>query len=429
MDFLERSAQRRATRLPQTVVGAKNCAAIDSSLAKTRSTLSASSRPDIRLDMNRWVPLLQPRRSLDLLTLGKRPAHVFNKRSDAQASSSVLCGFPPISNSPPERLNSCDGQIPQLSWQRCMATAVARSGRVRLSNGIVFMGDIHFTRPPLERDSTDSLSGPQALLNTNDASDSADRAAVPLWKRGLDICCLLIAVPSLLPLMAMVAVLIKLTSKGPVLFRQERVGLFGRKFTLFKFRTMIVGADTTAHEQYVAGLIGSNRPMIKMDGSDKRLIPVGRLLRAAGLDELPQFINVAKGEMSLVGPRPSLPGEYQRFSPWQRARCNTLPGLTGLWQVSGKNRTTFDEMIEYDLQYVRTQSLWLDLKIMLKTIPAVLMEVKDAQSLPATPVALTSASRSASTSHQDMIHPAAATAPSFETQAIETSMPVRRAWE
>jgi lipopolysaccharide/colanic/teichoic acid biosynthesis glycosyltransferase len=211
------------------------------------------------------------------------------------------------------------------------------------------------------------------------AYPETDRDAVPVWKRALDLSCLLIVVPSLLPLMAIVAVLIKCSSKGPVLFRQERVGLFGRRFTLFKFRTMIQGADTSGHERYVATLIDSNGPMTKLDAGDKRLIPIGRLLRAAGLDELPQLINVAKGEMSLVGPRPCLPGEYKRFQPWQRERFHTLPGLTGLWQVSGKNRTTFNEMIEWDIEYKRTKSLWLDLKIMLKTIPAVMAQVKDAR--------------------------------------------------
>ena len=109
----------------------------------------------------------------------------------------------------------------------------------------------------------------------------------------------------------------------------------------------------------------------------RELIPFGRLLRAAGLDELPQLINVLRGEMSLVGPRPCLPGEYDRYLPWQRERFRTLPGLTGLWQVSGKNRTTFNEMIDFDIQYVRMQSAWLDLKIMLKTIPVVMDEVKN----------------------------------------------------
>jgi lipopolysaccharide/colanic/teichoic acid biosynthesis glycosyltransferase len=211
------------------------------------------------------------------------------------------------------------------------------------------------------------------------ASPEKHRAAVPVWKRMLDLSCLLIVVPSVLPLMVMIAILIKSSSKGPVLFRQERVGLFGRRFTLFKFRTMTIGADRTVHEQYVANMIEANAPMTKLDAVDKRLIPVGRLLRAASLDELPQLINVAKGEMSLVGPRPCLPSEYFRFLPWQKERFHTLPGLTGLWQVSGKNRTTFNEMIEMDIKYKRTKSLWLDLKIMLMTIPVVMVEVKDAR--------------------------------------------------
>jgi lipopolysaccharide/colanic/teichoic acid biosynthesis glycosyltransferase len=204
---------------------------------------------------------------------------------------------------------------------------------------------------------------------------------IPRWKRILDVSCILIALPSLLPLVLMIAALIKLTSKGPILFKQERVGFLGRRFTVFKFRTMIVGADTAAHEQHVTSLIQGNGPMTKLDArGDKRLIPVGPLLRAAGLDELPQLINVLRGEMSIVGPRPCLPSEYAQHLPWQMERFNALPGLTGLWQVSGKNRLTFNEMIHCDIRYARMQSLWLDLKIMLKTIPAVMGEVRDAQS-------------------------------------------------
>jgi lipopolysaccharide/colanic/teichoic acid biosynthesis glycosyltransferase len=123
-----------------------------------------------------------------------------------------------------------------------------------------------------------------------------------------------------------------------------------------------------------------NQPMTKLDRhGDKRLIPVGRLLRALGVDELPQLINVLRGEMSIVGPRPCLPGEYSKYLPAQKERLHALPGLTGLWQVSGKNRLTFNEMIDCDITYVRTQSLWLDLTIMLKTIPALAAEVRDIQ--------------------------------------------------
>ena len=200
---------------------------------------------------------------------------------------------------------------------------------------------------------------------------------VQRWKRLLDICCLVIALPILLPIMSLIAIVIKVGSKGPVLFRQERVGFFGRRFTIFKFRTMSHGADTAIHEAHVAGLIENKGPMIKLDAhGDSRLIPFGRMLRAAGLDELPQLINVLQGEMSIVGPRPCLPSEYERYLPWQRERFRALPGLTGLWQVSGKNRTTFDQMIELDIQYARMQSLRFDLKIILKTIPAVMLEVK-----------------------------------------------------
>jgi exopolysaccharide production protein ExoY len=210
---------------------------------------------------------------------------------------------------------------------------------------------------------------------------AADFAGVPLWKRVLDICCVLFAGATLLPMLLLIAIAIKLGSKGPVLFKQERVGLFGKSFIIFKFRTMIPGADTAVHETHAATLIESNTPMTKLDAhGDPRVMPFGRLLRVAGLDELPQLINVLRGEMSFVGPRPCLPSEYNKYLPWQRERFLTQPGLTGLWQVSGKNRTTFSEMIDLDIQYVRERSLWLDLKIILKTIPAVMAEVRDMQS-------------------------------------------------
>ncbi|MCI0599289.1 MAG: sugar transferase [Beijerinckiaceae bacterium] len=217
------------------------------------------------------------------------------------------------------------------------------------------------------------------------AASAADFVRVPLWKRVLDICFSLIAIPSLLPLMLMIAIAIKAGSKGPVVFKQERIGFLGRRFIIFKFRTMLAGADTSVHEKHAASLIDNDRPMTKLDAyGDARLIPFGQMLRAAGLDELPQLINVLRGEMSFVGPRPCVPSEYNRYLPWQRERFRTLPGLTGLWQVSGKNRTTFKEMIDLDIQYVRERSLWLDLKIILKTIPALMVQVRLTQR-PVTP--------------------------------------------
>ena len=232
------------------------------------------------------------------------------------------------------------------------------------------------------------LLTPTKLIAHLEPTPAADFVGVPLWKRVLDICCVLFAGATLLPILLLIAIAIKLGSKGPVLFKQERVGLFGKKFIIFKFRTMIPGADTAVHETHAATLIESNTPMTKLDAhGDPRVTPFGRLLRVAGLDELPQLINVLRGEMSFVGPRPCLPSEYNKYLPWQTERFLTRPGLTGLWQVSGKNRTTFNEMIDLDIQYVRERSLWLDLKIILKTIPAVMAEVRDMQSLrrPTTP--------------------------------------------
>ena len=206
------------------------------------------------------------------------------------------------------------------------------------------------------------------------------KARFPLWKRLLDTGCIFIAMPLLGPAFLVIALVIKLSSKGPVLFKQQRIGLFGKRFIMWKFRTMMPGADTSVHDAHIADLIEGNKVLTKLDAhGDSRLIPMGRLLRALGLDELPQIFNVIRGEMSLVGPRPCLPSEYTRFRPWQRERFLSVPGLTGLWQVSGKNRTTFNEMVELDIKYVRTQSLLLDFEILIKTIPVLIGELKGKQ--------------------------------------------------
>ena len=201
---------------------------------------------------------------------------------------------------------------------------------------------------------------------------------MPRWKRVLDVTLVLLALPLLLPLMIGIAVIIWIVSDGPILFRQERVGLRGARFMCFKFRTMIPGNNMAVHRGHLDNLIGSDQPMVKMDlKGDPRIIPLGVPLRATGLDELPQIINVLRGEMSLVGPRPCVAYEYEKYLPWQKERFNALPGLTGLWQVSGKNRTTFDEMIHLDIDYTRRQSLWFDLKIIFKTIPALIVQMRD----------------------------------------------------
>jgi exopolysaccharide production protein ExoY len=200
--------------------------------------------------------------------------------------------------------------------------------------------------------------------------------AKPQWKRTLDIALIIMALPLLLPMMMLIGLLIRIVSAGPVLFKQERIGYLGDRFLCYKFRTMFVDADSTVHRGHLNQLMNSDAPMRKMDlHGDPRIIPFGRLLRASGLDELPQLINIFRGEMSLVGPRPCVSYEYEKYLPWQRERFNTVPGLTGLWQVSGKNRTTFTEMIQLDIRYARTKTIWLDLKIILKTIPALLVQM------------------------------------------------------
>ena len=201
----------------------------------------------------------------------------------------------------------------------------------------------------------------------------------PRWKRVMDISFILMATPVTVPLGLIVAAYIKMVSKGPVFFKQQRVGYRGTTFLCYKFRSMRLNAETTTHQNHTAELIQkSDVPMVKMDSKgDKRLIPLARLLRASGLDEIPQLINVWKGEMSLVGPRPCTSYEYDQYLPWQKERFNVVPGLTGLWQVSGKNQTTFNEMIRLDIRYGKTQSPSLDLKIILKTLPALLEQVTD----------------------------------------------------
>lgn len=200
-------------------------------------------------------------------------------------------------------------------------------------------------------------------------------------KRLIDVAGSGLTLMALGPLFALIACAVKLTSKGPVFFRQVRVGRGGRRFECLKFRSMHVSCDPAIHKDYVRRLIsGSRRPdptLANSDGlykikNDPRVTWVGRILRKTSLDELPQFWNVLKGEMSLVGPRPAIPYEIECYDIWHRRRVlGVKPGITGLWQVSGRSRTTFDEMVRLDLKYARTWSVWLDLRILLKTPRAV----------------------------------------------------------
>jgi lipopolysaccharide/colanic/teichoic acid biosynthesis glycosyltransferase len=217
---------------------------------------------------------------------------------------------------------------------------------------------------------------------------SENRPAVSkIWilKRGMDLVLSALLLFLLLPGFALIAVIVKLSSPGPVFFKQMRVGHLMKPFTMYKFRTMYTDADPGVHYHYVSWFITSSDHAEANDKAsffkltnDDRITPIGRLLRRTSLDELPQFWNVLIGDMSLVGPRPPLPYELQQYKPWHRRRLlEAMPGITGLWQVVGRSRTTFDQMVRLDLQYARTISLWSDIKLLLAT-PAAMITGKGA---------------------------------------------------
>lgn len=188
-------------------------------------------------------------------------------------------------------------------------------------------------------------------------------------KRAIDLTLSLLLFLLTLPIQLLAALAIRLSSTGPIFFRQTRCGLNGRHFRLLKFRTMYAGAEERLHE--ISHLNEMSGPVFKAS-KDPRSTPIGRLLRRLSIDELPQLWNVIRGDMSLVGPRPPLPDEVSRYQPWQHRRLSMKPGITCLWQVSGRNELDFDRWMALDLKYIDTWSPMLDLKILLKTVPAVL---------------------------------------------------------
>jgi lipopolysaccharide/colanic/teichoic acid biosynthesis glycosyltransferase len=202
--------------------------------------------------------------------------------------------------------------------------------------------------------------------------------AMRLAKRLLDLTVATAALTLLSPLLVIVTVLIRLTTPGPALFRQTRVGRNEQLFVLYKFRTMYGGCSDDSHREYVRALLtddspptGGERGLYKLEG-DARITPLGRFLRRVSIDELPQLLNVLQGDMSLVGPRPALTWEAELIEPAYHQRFRVLPGLTGLWQVSGRNYLTMRQGLDLDIEYVRRQSFAFDLWILLKTIPVVL---------------------------------------------------------
>ena len=209
------------------------------------------------------------------------------------------------------------------------------------------------------------------------AKHSSTAALERVAVRALDLIVAILVLGALSPLLLMVVIAIRLDSAGPAIFRQRRVGKDMEEFELYKFRTMKSGADTEPHRAYVRSLLNSDQQE-SQDGTlyklsvDDRVTAVGGFLRSWSLDELPQLVNVLRGEMSLVGPRPVIPYEVEHYPESYLPRFSVKPGLTGLWQVSGRNERTYHEMVCADVDYAERRTVWLDLKILCKTIPVVL---------------------------------------------------------
>jgi exopolysaccharide biosynthesis polyprenyl glycosylphosphotransferase len=247
----------------------------------------------------------------------------------------------------------------------------------------------HFFPDNWDHDTTQRPSNPMLYPDLSQRHKSARLSS--MTKRVMDVIGSMLILAVLSPVLLIVALAVKLSSKGPVFYSQQRVGQYGRPFTFIKFRSMYVGNDSRIHQEYVAQLIAgqAQRHSTNVDGNgsgnddgagvykltnDPRITPVGSFLRRTSLDELPQLVNVLRGEMSLVGPRPAIPYEVAKYQTWHRRRVlEVKPGITGLWQVNGRCRIGFDEMVRLDLRYAKAWSPWFDVKILLRTPRAVFL--------------------------------------------------------
>jgi lipopolysaccharide/colanic/teichoic acid biosynthesis glycosyltransferase len=238
----------------------------------------------------------------------------------------------------------------------------------------------HFFPDQWDHDDSGRPSNP--ALYPDIFSSNHEKRSLLMIKRTMDITCSALVLVLCAPLLLFIAAMVKATSKGPVLFRQHRVGQYGRRFTFLKFRSMRVDNDPSIHREYVTKLIAGEAERIQAStngkgvyklANDKRITRIGMFLRKTSLDELPQFLNVLRGDMSLVGPRPPIPYELAAYQTWHRRRVlEVKPGITGLWQVTGRSRVKFDDMVRLDLRYATSWSPWLDLKILLRTPGAVI---------------------------------------------------------
>jgi exopolysaccharide biosynthesis polyprenyl glycosylphosphotransferase len=249
---------------------------------------------------------------------------------------------------------------------------------------LVDLIDITWIKFPDENKNLDYLESPNGLRLYSKSPNAKPSTVSLACKRAIDIIGSLVGIIIFAPVLIVVPIIIKLTSKGPVFFRQQRVGLGGRNFTFIKFRSMYVNNNNTIHQQFVKNLIQGKQntddtgAIIYKIKNDPRITPIGRFIRKTSLDEIPQFFNILKGEMSLVGPRPAIPYEVNEYDIWHKRRViETKPGLTGYWQVEGRSQTAFDHMVRMDIQYIRNWSLMLDLKLLVRT-PLAMFSAKGA---------------------------------------------------
>jgi exopolysaccharide biosynthesis polyprenyl glycosylphosphotransferase len=279
-------------------------------------------------------------------------------------------------------------QLVILDQKSLLSTMLARVSTI-LQNNLTFEQfsqisiSFHFFPDTWDHDSSERPSNP--TLYPDLPANPQGRQLASVTKRIMDLVVSLFLLVMASPLLALIAIAVKLSSEGPVLFRQQRVGQYGKAFTFLKFRSMYVNNDPSEHREYVSQLIageakvnpctarGTVTAVYKLT-NDRRITKIGGFLRRSSLDELPQLLNVLRGEMSLVGPRPAIPYEVAAYQTWHRRRVlEVKPGITGLWQVKGRGLVKFDEMVRLDLRYAKSWSPWLDLKILLSTPRAVVV--------------------------------------------------------
>jgi lipopolysaccharide/colanic/teichoic acid biosynthesis glycosyltransferase len=273
------------------------------------------------------------------------------------------------------------GDTPPATVQECMLVKVRESFLASLGKEKAAQISVSFHFFPEEfGDNGTDHSANIALYPDISRTEESRRFGLGI-KRAMDIFGSAAALVLFAPFFAIIAAAIKLTSKGPVLFCQERLGQYGKKFTVLKFRSMRTDCDSRIHEEYVSQFIAGQvsdksasgeKPLYKIK-KDPRITAVGAFLRKTSLDEMPQFWNVLRGDMSLVGPRPPVAYEFKAYDTWHRRRVLEIkPGITGLWQVEGRSRTRFDDMVRLDLKYAQDWSVWLDMRILLQTPAAVI---------------------------------------------------------